>query len=132
MSIQLVRTQIRFALEQLKAQNKHHGFEDITREFARQRICRNLLPATGPVGGGGDQGRDFETFKTYLDDGLSINDTKLFEGVSKSRNIFFACSLRENIVPKIKSDIKSIFSHTSEKRPVNYFCVEDVPTAKRN
>ena len=132
MSIQLVRTQIRFALEQLKAQNKHHGFEDITREFARQRICRNLLPATGPVGGGGDQGRDFETFKTYLDDGLSINDTKLFEGVSKSGNIFFACSLRENIVPKIKSDIKSIFSHTSEKRPVNYFCVEDVPTAKRN
>jgi hypothetical protein len=132
MSIQLVRTQIRFALEQLKAQNKHHGFEDIAREFTRQRICRNLLPATGPVGGGGDQGRDFETYKTYFDDGFTINDTKLFEGVSNNGNVFFACSLQEKIVSKIKLDIKSIFSHTSEKRPVTYFCVEDVPITKRN
>ncbi len=130
MSIQAVRAQIRFALEQLKPQNKHHGFEDITREFARQRICRNLLPATGPVGAGGDQGRDFETFKTYLDSPLE--NTTLFEGHSKQGNIFFACSLQENIVAKVRADIKSIFSQTDERRPVFFFCVEDVPVAKRN
>lgn len=132
MSIQIVRSQIRFALEQLKPQNKYHEFEDIAREFTRQRICKNLLPATGPVGAGGDQGRDFETFHTYLDDSLSIDDTYLFEGVSKTGNIFFACSLQEEIAPKIKSDIRSIFSYTSEKRPISYFCVEDVPVGHRN
>lgn len=132
MKIQTVRAQIRFQLEQLKAQNKHHGFEDIAREFTRQRICRNLLPATGPVGAGGDQGRDFETYKTYLDDDFVIEDTKLFEGVSKNSNVFFACSAKKEIVPKIKLDIKSIFFHTQEKRSVTYFCVEDVPVAKRN
>ncbi len=132
MTIQAVRAQIRFQLEQLKTQNKHHGFEDIAREFTRQRICRNLLTATGPVGSGGDQGRDFETYKTYLDESLEIKETKLFEGVSKNGNVFFACSLQENIVSKIKSDIKSIFSHTDEKRPITYFCVEDIPVAKRN
>ncbi|WP_156360717.1 hypothetical protein [Dethiosulfatarculus sandiegensis] len=104
----------------------------MTREFARQRICRNILPGTGPVGAGGDQGRDFETYKTYLDDLFVIDDTKLFEGVSKDGNVFFACSLQEKIAPKIKFDIKSIFSHTQEKRPVIYFCVEDVSIAKRN
>lgn len=132
MTIQTVRAQIRFQLDQLKAQNQHHGFEDIAREFTRQRVCRNLLPATGPVGAGGDQGRDFETYNTYLDDALVIEDTKLFEGVAKNGNVFFACSAQEKIPPKIKSDIKSIFSHTEEKRPVTYFCVEDVPVAKRN
>jgi len=132
MTIQAVRTQIRFQLEQLKAQNKHHEFEHMAREFTRQRICRNLLPATGPVGSGGDQGRDFETYKTYLDENIEIEETKLFEGVSKNGNVFFACSLTEKIVPKIKSDIKSIFSNTEEKRPVTYFCVEDIPVAKRN
>lgn len=130
MSIQAVRTQIRFALEQLKPQNKHHGFEDIAREFARQRICRNLLPATGPVGAGGDQGRDFETFKTYLDS--PIENTVMFEGVSKQEHIFFACSLQEKIVAKIRSDVKSIFTQTDERRPIFYFCVEDVPVSKRN
>ena len=112
MTIQTVRAQIRFQLDQLKAQNRHHGFEDIAREFTRQRLCRNLLPATGPVGVGGDQGRDFETYKTYLDDALAIEDTKLFEGVAKNGNVFFACSAQEKIAPKIKSDIKSIFFHS--------------------
>ncbi|MCB0309523.1 MAG: hypothetical protein KDD48_09140, partial [Bdellovibrionales bacterium] len=92
----------------------------------------NLLPATGPVGSGGDQGRDFETYKTYLDDDLDIANTELFEGVTKNGNVFFACSLTKQIIPKIKSDIKSIFSHTEEKRPVTYFCDEDVPVSKRN
>lgn len=132
MTIQEVRTQIRFHLDQLKVQNKHHHFEDMTREFTRQRICRNILPATGPVGAGGDQGRDFETYTTYLDEKLVIEDTELFEGVSKDGNIYFACSLTVKIAPKIKSDIKSIFSHTQEKRPINYFCVEDISIAKRN
>lgn len=132
MTIQTVRAQIRFQLEQLKAQNKHHEFEHMAREFTRQRICRNLLPATGPVGSGGDQGRDFETYKTYLDEALEIEETKLFEGVTKNGNVFFACSLTQSIAPKIKSDINSIFSHTDEKRPVTYFCVKDIPVAKRN
>jgi hypothetical protein len=57
---------IRFQLEQLKAQNKHHEFEHLARHFARLRICESVLPATGPVGAGGDQGRDFESYRSYL------------------------------------------------------------------
>lgn len=132
MSILTVRAQIRFGLEQLKPQNKHHVFEDIAREFSRQRICKNILPATGPVSSGGDQGRDFETYKTYISDIVTIPATQLFEGITINGNLFFACSLQKEIFPKIKSDIKSIFAQTSERRPIIYFCVEDVAVAKRN
>jgi hypothetical protein len=57
---------IRFQLADLRAQNAHHAFEDLCRNFARLTICERLLPATGPVGKGGDQGRDFESFRSYL------------------------------------------------------------------
>lgn len=58
--------QIRFALDQLLPQNGHHQFEHFSRAFTAKKICSNVLPATGPVSAGGDQGRDFETFRTHL------------------------------------------------------------------
>ena len=61
-----VEAQVRFALSQLPAQNAHHVFEHICRQLTQQFICSNVLPATGPVSAGGDQGRDIETFRTYL------------------------------------------------------------------
>jgi hypothetical protein len=57
---------LRFQLNELSAENGHHTFEHICREVARARLATNLVPATGPVAGGGDAGRDFETFKSYL------------------------------------------------------------------
>lgn len=59
-----VKAQIRFALEQLSAKNAHHEFEHLCLDLARLRICSNVLPATCPVAAGGDQGHDFETFRT--------------------------------------------------------------------
>ncbi|MEE8270693.1 MAG: hypothetical protein V3R98_03030, partial [Alphaproteobacteria bacterium] len=55
---------IRFNISELKARNAHHDFEHLCRHLARLRVYSNVLPATGPVGAGGDAGRDFETFKT--------------------------------------------------------------------
>lgn len=57
---------IRFGIYQLSAQNGSLQFEDICRHLSRARICSNILPSTGPVQSGGDQGRDFESFYTYL------------------------------------------------------------------
>ena len=65
-NIDQVISQIRFQLEQLSAKNAHHDFEHLCRHLARAKICGNIIPATGPVSAGGDQGRDFETFRTYL------------------------------------------------------------------
>ena len=57
---------IRFQLEQLAARNEHHAFEEIAFRIAERRLSSNLLPATGPVSTGGDQGRDAESYYTRL------------------------------------------------------------------
>jgi hypothetical protein len=61
-----LRPYIRFQLTQLSAENAEHDFEHLTFDLARVRVASNLLPATGPVQAGGDQGRDFESYRTYL------------------------------------------------------------------
>jgi hypothetical protein len=57
---------VRIALSLLSGDNGHHSFEHLCRQVAKRRIASNVLPATGPVSAGGDQGRDFETFRTCL------------------------------------------------------------------
>lgn len=61
-----VRDFIRYQLSKLGERNSAHVFEQLCFELARARHVRNLLPATGPVQAGGDQGRDFESFRTGL------------------------------------------------------------------
>ena len=88
-----VISQIRFGIEQLSAKNSHHEFEHLCRHLTRARICSNILPATGPVSAGGDQGRDFETFRTYLNS-TSIADST-FIGLASYKPIAFGCSLEK-------------------------------------
>src|SRR5919112_3940241 len=85
-----IRSQIRFHLAELSARNEHHGFERLCSEVVRERICRNVVPATGPVSAGGDQGRDLETFKTYLEASPLRDST--FLGMASDGILVFACS----------------------------------------
>jgi hypothetical protein len=89
-------SQIRFHLEQLSARDGHHDFEHLCRHLARVRICSNILPATGPVSAYGDQGRDFETFRTYLYESPISNSS--FVGLVFKGPIAFACTLTKKKV----------------------------------
>lgn len=129
MTIDELEKYLRFQLSELRAQNKHHEFEHLTRQFARLRICENILPATGPVGAGGDRGRDFETYRTYL--GSSPIATSTFLGLAKDKKLIFACSLQQNIAPKIKSDITTICLGSQASIAIYYFCEADLPIGKR-
>jgi len=98
---------LRFQLSQLSARNAQHDFEHLAFELARLRISRNLLPATGPVQAGGDQGRDFESYRTYLS--KSKISGSLVIGKESSQIIVGACSIEKKISGKIESDLKTIF-----------------------
>lgn len=121
---------IRFGLDQLSVRNAQHEFEHLCRHLTRARICSNILPASGPVGAGGDQGRDFETFRTYLLASPIADST--FIGLASSKPIAFACSLRKQIAAKIKLDVATISGSGSTVESIHYFCSTDVPTAKRH
>jgi hypothetical protein len=118
---------IRFHLNQLTARNGHHEFEHLARHLARARVYSNILPATGPVGAGGDQGRDFETFASRIVHPAlsSFNDR------SSDGSVAFACSLDQEIIQKIRSDVKSICDAGAVDEIV-YFCEANVPVGRRH
>ena len=125
-----IQNLIRFSIDQLSAKNGDKVFEDICRHFARQRICRNILPATGPVQSGGDQGRDFETFHSYLSQ--NSDNIAAFIGYSASP-LVFACSLqKEPERAKIKSDVKTILGSGNSVERIYFFSGQDIPVGKRH
>jgi hypothetical protein len=127
-----VVSQIRFGIEQLSAKSSHHEFEHMCRHLTRARICSNILPSTGPVSAGGDQGRDFETFRTYLSSTSIANST--FVGLASDKPIVFGCSLEKKakIKGKIESDVNTIMRTGSEVEAIHYFCGTDLEVAKRH
>jgi hypothetical protein len=120
---------IRFHLNEMKARNAHHDFEHMCRHISRHRVYSNILPATGPVGAGGDKGRDFETYKTSSTNSFPTGSS-FFERSSGGRKVIFCCSLQEAIESKIRSDVKKNTTST-EVVEIVYFCESNLPIAKR-
>lgn len=130
-NVEQLASYIRFQLDQLSARNAHHDFENLCRHLARLRICSNIIPATGPVSGGGDQGRDFETFRTYLGSSPIANST--FLGMISQKPIAFACSLQKRgLNNKIKSDVTTILGVGLPVEAIHYFCASDVRVSRRH
>lgn len=121
---------IRFQLSQMGAQNAHHDFEHLARHFARLRISERILPATGPVSAGGDAGRDFESYRSYLSSSAIAEST--FLSKAPDGTLVFACSLNKKIESKIKSDMRVIFGSGERIDEIFYFSEADIPVAKRN
>ena len=126
---------IRFGLNQLSSRNAHHEFEHLCRHLARNRICSNIIPATGPVSSGGDQGRDFETFRSHLES--SELNTSSFIGKISKGPIAFACTIQAHspkkpLKTKIAKDIETISKSGVKVHEIHYFAAEDLPVAKRH
>ncbi len=127
----VLEAEIRFQLEQLSARNAHHDFETICRRHARERICDRVIPATGPVADGGDQGRDFETFRSYK----VPTGTTVFAGsdLAGTKDFVFACTVqKKQLGQKIKSDIATILSGVEKPDRVYFYSVQDIPVAHRH
>ncbi|KFI82971.1 hypothetical protein A9A89_0944 [Bifidobacterium psychraerophilum DSM 22366] len=123
--------QILFSLDRLGDTNGHHEYEQICFAFARRRISINLLPATGPVSAGGDQGRDSETFWSNL--GEEIPRTSVYASTVSTERVVLACTIQKSGVPaKIRSDLASIAGKGTPVARVLYFTVASVPVAKRH
>ncbi len=122
---------IRFYLSQMREENEFHPFEDLCFYVAKARISRNIIRATGPVGAGGDQGRDFETYRSFVE---AAGDAVSFIGVEGDRTIVFSCTLKQDrLKEKILADVASICA--PEASPVDhvvYFCEADVPVGERH
>ena len=126
-----VEAQVRFALSRLPARNANHEFEHICRNLAQQFICSHVLPATGPVSAGGDQGRDFETFRTYLREELGPHGA--FLGLVSDGTIAFVCTTQASDVPsKLRQDIDKVCASGHPVHEIRAFTLESVPVGIRH
>ena len=126
-----VEAQIRFALSQLPGHNAHHEFEHICRYLTQQFICSNVLPATGPVSAGGDQGRDFETFRTYLREELGPHGA--FLGLASGGTIAFVCTIQaDNLRAKLRQDIEKVCTSGHPVNEIRAFTLNSVPVGHRH
>jgi hypothetical protein len=115
----------------LSGHDGHHEFESLCRELARARFASNVLPATGPVAVGGDQGRDFETFHTYL--AGSLRFATGFLALAAPDTVVFACTLqRGKLKSKIKADAESICTQGTPVQRIYFFASDLVPIANRH
>ena len=128
-SLRKCKQHIKFSLDNLGAENAHHDFEHICRHFSRKRLGLNILPATGPVSAGGDQGRDFETYTVIPEVILELS------GKQKviPKKAAFACTTQASGIPtKVKKDVQQIVSSGDKVDIIYFFSSRDIQVSKRH
>lgn len=113
----LDRNQFEFHLDTLTQRKEEIRFEHFCRRLAEKELCPNLLPQTGPTGGG-DSKVDTETYPVAN----SISE-RWYEGDperASQERWAFAFSAKKRWRPKVKDDIRKI-SETTREYSLIYF-----------
>lgn len=94
-----------YFLESLTSQSREKEFEKYCKGIAEVTVCPNLLPQTGPTGGG-DSKVDSETFPVSetIAEGWLVG----YSDSAYSERWAFAISAKKDWKPKFKSDVKKI------------------------
>jgi hypothetical protein len=93
--------------------------------MAKKRIYTNILPSTGPVSAGGDQGADFETYE------VDSHEGPFFANASEGK-VIFACSIERNVKKKIREDLETIGKAKLEPEKVVFFSNQALPVGARH
>ena len=101
----LDRDMFDYYLESLTSKNLEKTFEEFCRKLAESEVCPNLLPQTGPTGGG-DSKVDSETYPVSK----KISDRWYFGNTAASERWAFAISAKKDWKSKVKSDVVKIVS----------------------
>ncbi|MEV6948238.1 hypothetical protein AB0N07_41205 [Streptomyces sp. NPDC051172] len=122
---------IQFLLVHLAGRNEHHVFEQIVFQIALRRLSSNIVPATGPVSAGGDQGRDAESYYTSLPHELP--GAGGFIGRATTEPLVVAASVQKQPLDgKVREDLKSICSRGEPVARVAFFAAHEIPVAARH
>ena len=112
---QLTRCMFEYHLDTLTNRGQERGFEHFARCLAEKELCPNLIPQTGPTGGG-DSKVDTETYP--VSEEISL---RWYQGdASATERWAFAISAKADWKSKIKSDVKKI-AKTKRNYSLIYF-----------
>lgn len=122
---------IRFSLAQLRRRNGHFTFEALCLDLARVTVTPNLVVATGPISGGGDQGRDFETYRSYTAE-PTTNPGQALE-LSATDQVAFVCTIQQRgLTAKILADVAKVATSDRPFDLVIAYCEADLAVSQRH
>ncbi|MDD2583024.1 MAG: hypothetical protein PHR66_13630, partial [Desulfuromonadaceae bacterium] len=101
----LDRSMLEYHLDKITNRGQETDFEHFALRLAQLIICPNLLPQTGPTGGG-DSKVDSETYP--VSDGLSLIWHVGYAREAATERWGFAFSAKKDWRPKVRSDIAKI------------------------
>jgi hypothetical protein len=125
--IRLTREVFAFELDQLTTNQKQDEFEHFSRKLAEQTIAPNLIPQTGPTGGG-DGKTDSETHP--VSESISNRWFIPENGWNNNEKWAVAISAKKAWKPKVKADVKSIVSTERDYTHI-FFFTNQTPSSKQ-
>ncbi|MER6760262.1 MULTISPECIES: NACHT domain-containing protein [Amycolatopsis] len=92
--------QIHDGLQGLRRNNGFHEFEALCLDFANAALGGHFVPATGPVGDGGDGGQDFASYMRLTWEG---------KGIAVADKVVGICTIGGgDLVKKIRADLRAV------------------------
>jgi len=124
----LTKEVLAFELEKISTNQKQDLFEGFCRRLIEKVIAPNLIPQTGPTGGG-DGKTDAETYPVSEE----ISDRWFIpeNGWNKDEKWAFAISAKKEWKSKAKSDIKNILSTEREYTRIYFISNQTISSKKR-
>lgn len=117
-----------FYLDSITNRSEEKSFEHFCKRVAEFQLCPNLLPQTGPTGGG-DSKVDTETYPVADDIALTW-----YSGIGRaasSERWGFAISAKKDWKPKVKSDVANIISTDRDYKIIFFMSNQYIPDKKR-
>ncbi len=96
-----------YKINSLNRENGAAVFEVIATSLAEKEICSNIVPATGPMGGG-DLGIDAKSHSSYVFDTSELFRIYRAEDKRTNKKLIFAYSIQEDWKTKVDKDVEKI------------------------
>ncbi len=126
-----METFIKYFIETLNRENGGALFEKLATSLVEKEVCSNILPSTGPSGGG-DKGIDARTFRSYLRDSSNLfNLYQSNEATSTRKRIIFCFSIEKDWKSKLKKDIEKIFRNRLKPKEIYFLTNQFIKTSVR-
>ncbi len=120
--------ELKYHLEQLTTERREREFEEFARSIAEKEICPNLLPQTGPVGGG-DSKTDSSTYPVAEE--LAERRYWASQRAPAGEDWAFAFSATKAWPEKMKADVAKIAGLAREFRKIFFITNQPVPDKAR-
>jgi len=116
-----------YCLDSITSRNEMHDFEVFCRKLCERTICPNLMPSTGPEGGG-DSKADTETYPVADE----IAELTYVGNMEASQERWaFAFSAKKTWASKIRSDVAGIIATERGYKKIICITAQFAPAKKR-